>query len=378
MLGSRDKGGGWWGGSSQTFRMESWAHPGSSSDVWVLHPITPASVPAMAPCLNVPPPCPQTTWLFARLPPPGPSSDVRASSTECQASAILAGPPDHARGKATLGGEAARPAQPQQLPRRLSLSFPKLSTSAGHHVPWARGQTTHHPTEEEPGLKRPASVGGQDCGPGGQWAPRPARACEPTAGFWAEAYTAAAGDGGEERAQPLLSHQVPVCSPTHGASPLSCGTEAVALLCWGPAAWLQGQLGPAPTGQGSRAELQPAAARAGPPLPTTHLAPPNTLDSKTRSKCGARAAFLHTCPQNKRATTPGAHACVPEGRGGCGVTDNGGHTGWGGRGRTGGWPSALREPLVSLLQGTRGGEGARGLLRCIYLFPVLTWKGTQP
>jgi len=117
--GTRVEGGG--GKSSQTFRMKSWAYPGSSSDVWVPLPIVPASVPAMAPCLNVPPPCPQTTWLFARLPPPGPSADVQASSMECQASVIPAGPPDHPRGKAA---RAVRP-----------LGQPEFSTSRPATMP---------------------------------------------------------------------------------------------------------------------------------------------------------------------------------------------------------------------------------------------------
>lgn len=50
-----------------------------------------------------------------------------------------------------------------------------------------------------------------------------------------------------------------------------------------------------------------------------------------------------------------------------------------GEGAGRGGSSALREPLVSLLQGTWGGGRGheRGLLKYSYLFPLLNWKGPQ-
>lgn len=169
------------------------------------------------------------------------------------------------------------------------------------------------------------------------WVPHLARACQQAAGFWGEAQTEEAGVGGQDRAQPFLGEQVPFCSaghqrhsrghPTHWASPLSCATAARPLLCRAPSMWLWGQ--PAPCGQGS--------------LRTICLAPLTTLLLGENRGCGL-AAFLQACPQEGHHSRC-AYLC-PGGKGpGEGQL-------WG---RTGRGSTALREPLLRLLQGTRGG-----------------------
>lgn len=173
----------------------------------------------------------------------------------------------------------------------------------------------------------------------GQGAPRPARACEQAARFWGEAHTEVAGDGDQERAQPLLSDQVPFCSachqrpsrgrPTHWASLLSCGTAAVPLLCGGPDAWLRGQLGPARAGQASRTQQQPAAGSSQswaalahqPPRPTEH-----TRFQDEKQVWGPGCLSPHLSPEHEGHHSWCARLC-PRGEGSMGSDRQGENTG---------------------------------------------------